>query len=677
MADEEYAATDPYNPGDPEREYIGEIFENFDTGDQCRKIEYPELDNMNPMRYVDESRMRAAGYLPKQYETDYNGTLGANVFFGKTRNKRNIIASFIAAQRPRAEISTYGHNATMTDKRIAMIGLNAYNHFMLLDNADETYLDWTLETLDTGFGVLMEYYDYQEMTFKTVTKVDWDTGKKQYKDDVRVTQDRPRCKVIPFEQLFFPTLHETDIQNYPWIIYREYILREKAEQIYGKFPNWKHVPNCAVFTQEGRTGEQFFYNRWSERVQDPYVEIIHRFKKVPDTHDILINGVLMTEIGNPMLYDHKEYPFVPQYFEKIKGFILGKSLPMKIMYAQDAYNDHMNSNLNRSKSSSHISFLSSMESQIEQDSVGLWEIIKTDDDANLRELKVQSVSQGDISMTNELSAEIDESTVDKSMSGQISGETATAIMNAVRQSIQNLGPQLIYAYSATSKHAELRLKNIFQFFFNKGLKGEHFEQKDINIEDVKLSDGQKGVMIIRVVDGGATKNCGDKCKRPTEDAYQQELMKGAIDTIGSDGKKKQKVETNYDIVYITPDDIADIQSKIKIIPGSSLPDIQSLDKALLVEMINTGSSPLLQAYPDFLELWKLLAEKFGYNPDDITKPQDQSAAPAQQQQQAGAFMTAAPQAVQGAPAGNSPMIAQMLRGSSPSLNQVVSNAPTA
>lgn len=674
---DELKVQESYSPSDRDLKYNAEIYQDFQTCVNVRNQSYPELDNMTPMKYVDESRMRSNGYLPQQEQQD-QGAVGANVFFNKTRNKRNIIAAFVAAQRPRVEVSARGRNSTKTDKRIAILSKNSYDYYMDKENADEIYLDWTLESLETGTGFIYEYYDYQERIIKTVKKQDVETGELTFKEETRVVRDEPRSKIVPMECLYFPTLYETDLQNYPFVIYREYVLKSVAEEKYGKFKNWKYVKTSGYFADDGNTGEQFYWSMWRDRVEEPFVEILHRYKKFPDTHDVIINGVRMTEIGNPMLYDHKEYPFVPQYYEKIKGFIYGKSLPMKIVYAQDTFNELMNANINRSRSSSHVSFLTSQESEIDQDYVGTWEIIRTDDENALRELKVQSVQAGDVNMIQSISNEIDESTVDKSMNGSISGETATAIMNAVRQSTQNLGPQLIYIYTAAKKHAELRLKNIFQFFFNANLKGEAFEMKEINIEDVKLQDGQKGVRIIRVVDS--------KDKIPPKKDIEEELQKGVVPSIGPDGKMKDKVETNYDIVYITPDDIADLTAKIKIVPGSSLPDLKSLDKALLLEMIKTGATPALQQYPDFLELWRLVVEKFGYNPDDVTKEQDVMAAPADQQAQA---QQSASNMAQGQPteqetsgvSGASQLISQMTAGANagasagtkPSLKDLLGN----
>lgn len=628
---EEQSTKNQYNPGKEVKEYIASIYDDMDVCVDARTQSYPELHDMTPMEFVDESRMRAHGYVPNDNVDEYGNSIGANVFFNKTGQKIDIIAAFVAAQRPRAEISARGRNSTHTDKRIATIERNAYDYFMDKEHADTVYLDWNKETLETGTGFIMDYYDYQEQEFKIVTKKNWETGEQEYEKKTRVIRDECRSKVVPFEQLYWPTFYETDFQNYPFIIYQEVVLYDVAKASYGKFKNWKYVKKKGAFNSKNADeGEMFFWKRWQERVEGAnFVEILHRYDRLNDRHDILINGVLMTEMDNPMLYDHKMYPFVPQYYRKIKGFILGMSLPMKIMYAQDTFNELMNANINRSRSSAHVAFLSSLESQIENDSVGTWEIIRTDDDANLRELRVESVKQGDVAMTDLISKEIDDFTVQNSMSGEISGETATAIINAIRQSTQNLGPQMIYVYDAAQTHAEMRLKNILQFFFNKNLKGEAFDMKEINIEDAKLSDGQKGIRIIRVVDS--------KDKIPAKHELEEEMMKGVVEqTNPLTGEKEMNVETNYEIVYITPDDIADVVDKIRIVPSSSLPKTDALERALLIETINTGASAVLSQYPDFKALWRHLLESSKLNPDDFTLPDDQlQQAQNQEMQQAG------------------------------------------
>jgi len=626
-----------YKPSPQIDERIKEIYSNMDTAINARNQSYTELHDMRPMQYIDESRARVAGNIPKG-DIDDNELMGANVFFQKTQNKRDTMAAFTAARRPRAEVTTIAENARYSDKRLASILRNVYNNSLDQEYAEEIYLDWNIETYDTGTGFLMDYYLYTEKIKRYVRSMNWDTGEVKFDEKVVVENDEPRAKVVPMEQIFFPTYYETEFQNYPWIIYQEKILYEVAEQVYGKFPNWKYVPKLGDIENEDE-GEQFYNKRWANRIVGAeVVEVLHRYSKGTDTHDILINGVLMTNLNNPFLYDHKLYPFVPQYQSKIKGFIMGQSLPMRIRYAQDTYNELMNANINRSRSSSHVSFLTSLEAEFESDSTGLWEIVRTDQAANMKELKVQSVQTGDVQMAQMVSSDIDESTVDESMSGVISGETATAIINAMRQSTQNLGPRLIYIQSAVKKHAEMRMMNLLQFAFNKDLKGEAFDMKEIVIEDVKLKNGKKGIQIIRIVD--------DEDKIPSKAKRWEALNKGAKKIKNPvTGKKEEVLETEYDIVYLTPNDISNMTTRVKTTPGSSLPDTEALDKAMLLELIKTGHSPQLQQYADFQALWEAVLEAYGYNPLDYTVSegdmvQPQAQAQPQPQGQIGGQLTA-------------------------------------
>jgi len=228
---------------------------------------------------------------------------------------------------------------------------------------------------------------------------------------------------------------------------------------YGSYPAAQYVPTKGMFVND-KSGEYYFWEDWSDRVDDPQVELVHFYEKTTDTYLIVANGVLLTEPDNPIMFDHKDYPFsVMRYETMAPDFFYGKSLPQKIVSPQDVYNELTNVMLDRARMSSMPALVTSLTSEIEEDEVGSFQIIQTADPNGLRELNFSANQPGDIQIAEGLRGAIDRSTVDSSVSGEVSGETATAILQARSANIQNLGLFLVNIYSFVYDHAKQRLAN--------------------------------------------------------------------------------------------------------------------------------------------------------------------------------------------------------------------------
>ena len=135
--------TQPYEPSEDKKAAIEKGYSDFAYCASLRQQVFEECDDMNLGDYWEESRKRSNNYTPEIEELEAAGV--SNVFFGKTRNKRNQMAAFEAAQRPRAEIFIRNKSKTAkkTDKRLSLVMSNVYDWSMDTDNTDETYLDST------------------------------------------------------------------------------------------------------------------------------------------------------------------------------------------------------------------------------------------------------------------------------------------------------------------------------------------------------------------------------------------------------------------------------------------------------------------------------------------------------------------------------------------------------
>lgn len=646
----------PYNPSIEEQEYIANAYSEFQYCIQLKNQTWKELNNKSVIDWIAESRQRSLSLLPPRENDGLS-----NFATGKTRNKRNVIAAFVAAQRPRIEISARNKGKKMrkTDKKLSQILADDYDYIMDVDDGDSKFLDFTTETLDVGTGVMLTKYDYKVQKVKELVKFDHATFKGEYKEVERIVADNSSTEVLQIEDVFVPDMYQQDEQKQPYLYIREYILRSVAESRYGYFKKWKYVPAKHFLIGNEKLSDTFFFSQWSERIEDPFVEVLHRYSKEKDEYGIIINGVLMTEVDQPIIFDHKQYPISTTRYEKMGKFWLGLSLPMKLADIADVYDALTNSNTDRSIMSSLVKFAGSYDGELESDSIGAFEVIKIDADTNLQEFRTEGPKPGDVGFRAQIGEQIDESSVNKSFGGAIEGVTAAEIQNARAQSIQSLGLVMIDLYRAAKNYSQQLLANELQFKFGIGLKDyKDFETKEILL-NTRLSDGKDGVKVIRII--------SDETKRPTNEEVNEEKERGINKTIDPvTGKEVRTVETNYEFIYVTPQEMSNLDLFLKTIPASSLPDIESLKKALILELDNVlFGNPLFAQLTDPEKAYDETLENFGYLPEDFKKDTTEEPAGGNPLQ---ALLGGGGEAV---PSQNSELVQQMAGTQSPSAQDLL------
>jgi hypothetical protein len=651
-----------YQPSQEEKVYIQERYADFDFCRALRQQSYVELDDLTPERYWDESRKRAKNYLPPLSVA----TELSNIFLGKTRNKRNVIAAFAAAQRPRAELSVRSHeqNTKKSDKRLTQMSTTATDHFLDKEKFDKKFLDFTLEVLDVGTAYWLVDYEFRVQKVKDTYEEDHATGKKKWKYKERIVKNEPITRLIPVEDVFFPDMYQRDIQEQPYIFIREILPRRIAEYKFGSFSSWEYVPETFVKLSDKAAETDFFTQLFGGRIEDGFVEVLHYMNKWTDEHSIFCNGVLMTDLENPIRFDHHKIPLVKCINESIGPlFAYGMSLPMKVVSEQDAFNELGNNNLDRSRISSIPKAISNYETELEVERVGAFEIVKGDGESGLRELSFDSVKNGDMNFMQFIERMLDEATVDKAFSGSITGVTAAEIMNAKAQNQQALGPLLTYLYTAAQEHAELYISTLLQYFFmtSHKWKGKDFDTREIAYTQ-KLQDGLDGTRIIRVLSSSG--------KKKSKEDLQKEMERGVVKRNTAKGVQ-ERVQTNYDIIEITPEEIANVDIVVRIVPGSSLPETKSLMKALYLELAATLSQPQFAPHVDFKKVLSRIIGAFNFVPEDILREDDSSEQLENEDKQQNAQMLQAGKAAVGGRAQNSELIQSMAQTKMPDMTQLL------
>lgn len=579
-----------YKPSAQEQERIADIYNKFQHCWALRKQPFSYFDDMSLEDMINESVKRWTSYLPPR---DANDDWRTQVFMPDTRNKILAILSFVAAQRQRAEFYARRQGEVM-NKTVSAVLKSLYDYSLDTERGDYKFIMQTLENLVKGTVVVHETYSYIERDVKEIKKYNPVDGSFEYEKKTIVDEDMCIQNLIPLEDFFIPNFYQPDIQKQPYIIIREEHDYENFQLKYGKYKNADAVKAKANFLSD-KEGEMYFYENWQERVDEHTVEVVHYYNKSMDVHNIIANGVLITAIDRPIIYDHKDYPVSKTILEPYApDFFYGMPLPMKIVSEQDVVNTMYNMMLDREYLSIMPFFFTSLDDEIEESSIGPFQRIQVSDTSAIREANIQGIKSSNIKMLDFVRDSISKSTIDDSMMGVVSGGTATAVQQARESATRILGLLLKFMSELTYDVAQQRVQNILQFYATDVIEGT---TKEFRAYNQVLSDGTYGMKVVRLVDS--------KDKMPD----QAEVVEMAGES-----------DENVEIHYITPQSLRDIEYDLKIVPASSVEESKSMRKALGMEYVNF----LLQAFPDMADrgrLFEMVNELFDQDSERMQRDQ--------------------------------------------------------
>lgn len=647
MSIENKEAGKPYSPSNETEDRIKLIYDRFDVCWNLHNQPFHYFDDLTLEEYINESMRENNAYLPAQSDQDKKRK--SNLKAPDVMNKVIAVVTFVASQRMRAE-ATARTKTKLVDKKLSRV-LNAYlDYFADKERADLKFLLFALEVVQKGTAFMQETWDYRIRPVKDLVTQNVETGEMTWQENERIESDAPVVKVLPVEDVYFPNFYEWDIQKQPYLVIREIIHRDIFDQRYGNYTNADYVKSRGDFAPAERESNVFFYQNWAGRTDDDFIEVLHYYDKDQDLYNVIANGVfLLPKLESPIPFDHKDYPISSSIGQFMGAdFAYGKPLAQRIISLSHLKTTMWRLIADRTIASLIPTFITSFNDEIEESSYGPLRRIQVTDPTRMRELQVQSVSPADLQVQDRLTAEIDAATLDKSMSGQVSDQTATAILQARQTSIQNLGMLVQMLGYMVYEQTKQRISNILQFLPSpnplKDSKGR-FKYKEVSLENQVLSDGTNGVLIIRLVPNAKGV--------PSEEKRREELQKAGV---------------NAEIFYLTPNNLQDIDFKIKIIPNSSIPETKALRKAMAIEYVNTVmSNPQLAPLLNPEKVLDYLNEAFDVNTEDMkAQPQEQ---PGQQD-----MIMQAIQRAQGGEAGakpNSPLVQQLAGTQQPGARQLL------
>lgn len=594
--------------------YFPEEKESFllhDTYDKGWKTRYAidrgirYFNSRNLTQYINDSTRRWNGFIPPR--DDMTQDWQARTFNNFTRN---TVISFLAkaAMQPPEILIEATNKQNLVDVQRSHVMEKLYQFSQAQDNGRLKFFNAALELTTKGTVVCYEGYGKTEKKIKEIISYDEASGAIKTKEKTITDFDGCFREIIPIEDFWFGNIWEPEMQKQPYVMWRKVIRMVNGEQEYGKYPHWKKYVMAGYYNQIAVQNPFFKDGKFSELTNDQ-VEIIKYYDAFTDDYRIVANGVLLYHGAIP--FHHKKLPFTKAIFEPFAfDFVYGKSLPSKIETEQDIVNTLTNMMIDQTYLSTYKPILSDDPDDI-TDTVlipGLLQKVNNKDSYRV----LNELTGPDSSHFNMLQLMVNNA---KENSGPVMGGgnqssprgqavTARQALLAEEESRQILGLNSLQLESFEKDCAELRVKNILQFYTQpqkiKAVAGVEASEysglfKLARVDNTKLSSGGYGTSIIEM-------RSEESMPTPDELAVKEEMA------------SLQGQET--EIIAVTPDYIRQVEYDIQAVEGSIFRKKKTLEQALGLEFYNLMlANPLI----DQAENTRAVIELYDKNPEDFIR----------------------------------------------------------
>jgi hypothetical protein len=316
--------------------------EEFD--DPSKKMLYLDEDAEQQRQFII-SRINSAKSQRDQRFREFNGLN----FDTDDQTSRDIRNSYI---RPKLNDDEVRINTGMVEKKMMsvvneILNLNMQPEIQVFDENDkplqelgEVFQNLVKRTneqedeedikfpilwdLATRRGVFVEEYQEEKWCVdKRKKKYDLEKGEIEYeKKEYKVS--RPKKRPLDLRTILVGDIH---IPNYryneqPYIVKYDRKNWRNAEQIFGKFKNWKYVRQGSPLGDFAWFGGQFDFRLYP--VGEDEVEILYYYSYPDDEYQIICNGVPMLPPGTPLPYEFEGYGIQMFVFRQLEELAYGQ-----------------------------------------------------------------------------------------------------------------------------------------------------------------------------------------------------------------------------------------------------------------------------------------------------------------------------------------------------------------
>lgn len=613
-----------YIPDEGEQEEYNEIIGNVVKGRNVIQKGYNQFNGRNLYDCIDDWQKRWMGYIPLTSSLTQDRS---NMVLNFTRN--TIISYIAKLDVPKIKILAVNTKSNKENQKFAdgLTDLNEYSNNA--ENGDARFKECALDIAVKGTGIVYEGYLKQEQETEVPVDFNSETGEIKTEKQKKTVFDNAYRQLVPIEDFYIANPYQPDIQKQPFVIWKQFTTYEEAKWEFGHYPKFKFVKaGSYTVTAEPTT---FYRNQLYTELNANQVEIIRYYHRMDNKHVILINGIPVYS-GIIPRKDGK-YPFAKGWHEPFdNNFFWGMGVPQKFMGEQDLANTLFNLMVDKGIGAMMPFGLSSDLDDLAEDTVlEPNKIRKVGDVNNWRFETLPGVTSGDQALLQTTISFLKENS---GLDGGASSASPAGGKVTMRQAMlkqqeaaQKLGFTISYLEDFERDRTELRLGTILQFYsipkINKisGAKGKDIEQmlyREIVIPNTKLSNGNTGTKVIKLIDN-ETANDKNKSKKLSDDMFSEELsamdMAPEMDLNSLEGVQKLKKHLSSlpkEVMAINVESFYDYNTKIQVVKNSSHQKNQMMDRAERMEYANWRLNPQLaqQAPVNAVEVVKWVNESY-------------------------------------------------------------------
>src|SRR3990167_3373326 len=302
ITEEEQPATQPYQPGEKEREVVSAVFTKFRYSADERDMNFAYFDGRTLTDYINDSVQRFFTNVDvREGIEDWQ----ARVFQPLTRNKVMAVLSRAASAIPHVDFFSVGSE----DVRRTQILGDLYKYSDEIDDSEELMFYAMLEAAVKGTVVGYEGYDEKKKAVRDIKS--YDSGDNIELIEGSVETRKVAGSIVPLEDFYPSSVGIRKIKHMPYCFWRTTMTDAQFKMQFAQYEKAKDVK--AYFPVNDETADRPFYLDYiSNTVAEGHVEIIRYYNQDTDEFIITANGVwlnpLKGDLVMPIPFIHKTLP---------------------------------------------------------------------------------------------------------------------------------------------------------------------------------------------------------------------------------------------------------------------------------------------------------------------------------------------------------------------------------
>lgn len=469
----------------------------------------PLFRNTDLVTYTDVSMGQFVGYSEKpEWKKDYQ----YNVFDPITRDKVMAILSKTGGMYEAQFFNANKKLAGLSETISTFLGALYKDSTRQMNEKEKNKLTM-LTALISPKAIWYEGWRHQKRIIRDIEERDPVTGKiTKTKPRKVVHYSGPHGYLIPVEDVIPGSLRERDIQEQPRMTILPKMHIDTFRRLYptSRFPKSADVRAYGQLIKDNLTAFSI-----RDDLNNEEVEVATVFEKWEDKMSIIANGVLITEVGAPMPFAHKDYPLVWGGFEELSPFfIYDMPLTMKLLDMQDVSNEVLNLSLDMVWRALNEVILVKSGDGINDDTLYGGGMVSVNEPSNFNKLEFGSSFgfQSANSVMDRARRSIESGSLDAPSSGQ-SGTRAITAREAVIAREAALEITTLFLSNMENMErdkARLRVKNMLDRYRRpieyQTIVGDDQTEKiqavfrKITARDTKLDGGRRGTAYIEITE---------------------------------------------------------------------------------------------------------------------------------------------------------------------------------